>query len=171
MATRSRNGGRTRDARADENDAAQAMRESVQKIWLAGLGALERARTDGPRVFETLVEQGRNMGARAVGMADDALKQMREASYSNATWQKLEQGVQDRLVKSLNRLGMAGGKEVEELTRQVRELNETVRAMMQAGAGTATRARSKARGEPRKTRAAKARASARARRTPRARSA
>jgi hypothetical protein len=74
---------KTRSTRStDSSDAAQAIRDSAQKIWLAGLGAFERARTDGPRMFETLVEQGRNMGARAIGAADEALKSARESGFS-----------------------------------------------------------------------------------------
>jgi len=95
-------------------DPAAGLRDSAQKIWLAGLGALERARTDGPRMFESLVEQGRNMGARAVGVADEALKAMRQADYSGA--------------------------HVEELSRQVRELSESMRRFMSGAAGAASTA-------------------------------
>lgn len=172
MATRSKGGNRARGARTGAHEETQAMRDSVQRIWLAGLGALERARTQGPRVFEALVEQGRSMGARAAGMADDALKTMRQASSSSTTWQKLEHEVQERLAKSLNRLGMADGKEVEALARQVRELNEYVRSMMGSAGETPTRGRRKpaaaGAARPHKTRTAKARARARKRRAPRA---
>ena len=72
MASKSRSRAKSSDDMT--GDAAQAIRDSAQKIWLAGLGAFERAKTDGPRMFETLVEQGRTMGARAVGMADEAMK-------------------------------------------------------------------------------------------------
>jgi len=84
-----------RNARAAAPDPSAALRDSAQKIWLAGLGALERARTDGPRVFESLVEQGRNMGARAVGAADEALKAMRQADYSGNHLGKLNQAVEE----------------------------------------------------------------------------
>lgn len=109
-------------------DPSQAIRDSAQKIWLAGLGAFERAKTDGPRVFETLVEQGRNMGARAVGAADEALKNMRQANYGGAT-QKLEKVFEERVSRSLARLGVLTSREVESLQRQVEDLNETVRRM------------------------------------------
>jgi poly(hydroxyalkanoate) granule-associated protein len=118
---------------ADSGDAAQAIRDSAQKIWLAGLGAYERARTDGPRVFETLVEQGRSMGARAVGAADEALKSMRQANYSGAT-QKLEKALEERVSTSLAKLGLLTNRQVEALQRQVQELNETVRRMAGGGA-------------------------------------
>ncbi len=91
MASKSRS--RTQGSDDNAGDASQAIRDSAQKIWLAGLGAFERAKTEGPRMFETLVEQGRNMGARAVGMADDALKGMREANYAGNRWDKLRAGV------------------------------------------------------------------------------
>jgi poly(hydroxyalkanoate) granule-associated protein len=112
------------------SDSAQAIRDSAQKIWLAGLGAFERARTEGPRMFETLVEQGRSMGARAMGAADEALKTVREADYSGGRWDKLEQVFEDRVSRSLGRLGVLTARDVEDLSRQVSELNDTVRRMM-----------------------------------------
>jgi poly(hydroxyalkanoate) granule-associated protein len=164
---------------------AQAVRDSAQKIWLAGLGAFERAKTDGPRMFEGLVEQGRAMGARAVGAADEALKNVRQADYSGK-WDKLEQVFEDRVSRSLHRLGVLTSREVDELSRQVQDLNETVRTLMadgkrgaaprakggttRAGASRKKAAKAKAAGSPRaraKKPAAKARAS-RASRAPRA---
>ena len=121
----------------DANDAAQAVRDSAQKIWLAGLGAFERAKTEGPRVFESLVEQGRNMGARAVGMADEALKGMREGNYNaSGSLEKLEKMFEQGVSRSLKGLGVMTARDVEELSRQVRELNESVRNLM-SGAGSA----------------------------------
>ena len=132
---------RTRNTAQDtSNDTAQAIRDSAQKIWLAGLGAFERARTEGPRMFETLVEQGRNMGARAVGAADDALKAMREANYSGGRWDKLEQVFEDRVSKSLSRLGVVTARELSELSRQVNELNQAVAQMAARGARGASKA-------------------------------
>ena len=134
----------------DASDPAQAIRDSAQKIWLAGLGAFERAKTEGPRMFETLVEQGRNMGARAVGMADDALKGMREAGYGGNRLEKLEQVFEERVSKSLSRLGVLTTREVEELSRQVRELNESVQSLMENAASRAAGAVGAASGGPRK---------------------
>jgi polyhydroxyalkanoate synthesis regulator phasin len=116
-------------------DAAQGVRDSAQKIWLAGLGAFERAKTEGPRVFESLVEQGRNMGARAVGMADEALKNMRQANY------------QQRFSKSFEQV--ASGKEVEALSRQVRDLADSMRRFV-TGSGDASKPKPKATGRKRR---------------------
>ena len=136
MVSKSRS--RTQGSDDDAGDAAQAIRDSAQKIWLAGLGAFERAKTEGPRMFETLVEQGRSMGARAVGAADEALKTVREAGYAGNRWDKLEQVFEERVSKSLSRLGVLTTREVEELSRQVRELNESVQNLMSGAAARAT---------------------------------
>lgn len=153
------------------NDTAQAVRDSAQKIWLAGLGAFERAKTEGPKMFESLVEQGRTMGARAVGAADEALQNLRQ---SGGKWDKLEQVFEDRVSKSLGRLGVITGREVESLSRQVADLNETVRSMMRGGEtaaksgarrakGTAKRAASTAkRSAAQRTRKAKSKGKAKA---------
>jgi poly(hydroxyalkanoate) granule-associated protein len=108
-------------------DSTEALRDSAQKIWLAGLGAFERARTEGPRMFESLVEQGRNMGARAVGAADQALRTMREADYA-ARFDKLEKAFEERVSASLKRFGVLGASQLDDLARQVRELNDRLQA-------------------------------------------
>jgi poly(hydroxyalkanoate) granule-associated protein len=146
------------------SDSAQAIRDSAQKIWLAGLGAFERARTEGPRMFETLVEQGRSMGARAMGAADEALKTLRETDHSGGRWDKLEQVFEDRVSKSLGRLGVLTARDVEDLSRQVSELNATVRKMM---AGSARRP-AKAGSAGRRKKAASATGAARKRKAKRA---
>lgn len=172
MASKSRS--RTQGSDTDAGDAAQAIRDSAQKIWLAGLGAFERAKSEGPRMFEALVEQGRSMGARAVGAADEALKTMREANSGGGRWDKLEQAFEDRVSKSLSRLGVMTTREVEELSRQVRELNESVQNLManaaaQSMGAAAGAARSARRGAKRKATARKGGARSKAGRTKKAR--
>ena len=110
-------------------DAPQALRDSAQKIWLAGLGAFERARSEGPKVFETLVGQGRSMGARAAGAADEAVKSFRAADYGGQL-EKLEQVLEERIAKSLQRLGVITSHEVDALSKQVQDLNATVQNLM-----------------------------------------
>ncbi len=150
----------TRDSGAKDSGAsgadspADALRDSAQKIWLAGLGAFERAKSEGPRMFEALVEQGRNMSVRAKDAADQALRTMREANYdASGRWDKFEQALQERVSKSLGNLGVVGSREVEALSKQVSELNEHVRNLMSAGAAGSRKASRSSASNGRKRRA------------------
>jgi poly(hydroxyalkanoate) granule-associated protein len=57
-----------------------------------------------------------------------------QANEADGKWDKLEQVFDDRVSRSLNRMGVLTGREVSELSRHVQELNETVRNIM-GGAG------------------------------------
>ena len=114
--------------------------ESAQKIWLAGLGAYSRARSEGDGLFNTLVEQGKGLRERAREAADQALKTVR--SQADATmgqaqgqWDRLEQVFEERVSRSLNRLGVMTREEIEDLTKQVQELNASVQALTKVQGG------------------------------------
>ncbi len=120
---------------AADNQLSQAVTASAQKIWLAGLGAFARARTEGDKLFDLLVEQGKTLRSRSERAADQALKTVRsqaDATLSTAQgkWDKLEQVFEDRVSRSLNRLGVLTSKDVDGLARQVSDLNDSVRALM-----------------------------------------
>jgi poly(hydroxyalkanoate) granule-associated protein len=124
---------------AADSDMGKAVTDSAQKIWLAGLGAYERAKAEGPKMFDTLVEQGKGLRDKAREAADQALKSVREgASGAGQRFDKLEQVFEDRVSKSLNRLGVLTRGEVKDLSNQVRRLTDDVRSLMkkQAGAGS-----------------------------------
>lgn len=138
-----------------DNQLAQAVTQSAQKIWLAGLGAFARARTEGDKLFDVLVEQGKTLRSRSEKAADQAMKNVRAQADATLTtaqgkWDKLEQVFEDRVSRSLNRLGVLTSKDVDELARQVADLNESVRALM--GGAAPKRARKAA---PRRKAAAK----------------
>jgi hypothetical protein len=74
-------------------------------------------------------------------------------STAQGKWDKLEQVFEDRVSRSLNRLGVLTSKDVDELARQVADLNDSVRALM---GGAAKRARkAPARKAPAKKKAAR----------------
>jgi poly(hydroxyalkanoate) granule-associated protein len=140
MTTRkSRTRARTSAPSGGGNETARAINDSAQKIWLAGLGAFERARAEGPRMFDTLVEQGKSLGGQAREAADQALRTLKEqASGAGGRFDKLEQVFEDRVSRSLRRLGVITRSEVADLSQGVRELSDQVREMMaQQGAATA----------------------------------
>ena len=112
------------------NEAGKAVSDSAQKLWNAGVGAFERAKAEGPKVFDNLVEQGKSLGGKARDAADQAVKSAREgASEAAGRFDKLEQVFEDRVSKSLTRLGVLTRGELNDLSRQVRDLTEDVRKL------------------------------------------
>ena len=151
-------------ASADGDDAAKAFADSAQRIWLAGLGAFERARTEGPRMFDALVEQGKALGGRARDAADQALRGVRDSAGSATQgFDRLEQVFEERVSRSLGRLGVITRAEVNDLSRQVNDLTEEVRSMMRRSGAAATTAKGTAkRAAPSRRRARKAKGKRRA---------
>jgi poly(hydroxyalkanoate) granule-associated protein len=118
---------------------AKQVMDSAQKIWLAGLGAFAKAQEEGGKVFETLVQQGqalekktRAMAGQTVGKAVEAARAQATESVSKATGtiDKLDQVFQDRVHRSLNKLGVLTARDIDDLTRQVTELSESVRSLV-----------------------------------------
>ena len=50
------------NAASGSKDLAQAVLDSSHQIWLAGVGAFMRARQEGGKAFESLVQQGEKLG-------------------------------------------------------------------------------------------------------------
>ncbi len=148
---------------------ASTLAESAQEVWLAGLGALDRARTEGPRMFDSLVAQGRTLRQRAGEAADQALKSVREgAGTAGGRFGEIEKAFEERLARSLARLGVLTRGEVDDLARQVQELTDTVRELAAESGGAPAR-RAKPRRKAAAPRATVRRRKAGARKRPAAR--
>ncbi len=115
--------------------AAKAITDSAQQIWQAGLGAFARAQQEGGRFFEQLVQQGKKLESTTRQVAETAMKTVKKQAadtVDDATgrWDKLEQVFEERVSRSLNKLGVLTAKDVDQLTRKVADLNDSVRALM-----------------------------------------
>jgi poly(hydroxyalkanoate) granule-associated protein len=142
-----------------------AIRESVEHVWLAGLGALALAEEEGSKLYNTLVRKGegfekesrtrlRKISARAESVRDDVRAN---------TVGRLGTGLDDAMTSVLHRLGVPTSREISSLTRRVETLTEHLaqgRAPAKRPATTARRTATTTR-RPRTTkRAATPRASA-----------
>lgn len=110
------------------NDATKnlqdELKDSAHRIWLAGLGALAAAGEEGTKMFDRLVDRGREYETRG---RDEARKQYEGAKASGddilKTWSdKLDESV----TKALHRMGVPSRDEIHNLTRRVEELNAKV---------------------------------------------
>ena len=100
------------------------LKDSAHRIWLAGLGALAAAGEEGTKMFDRLVDRGREYETRG---RDEARKQYDGAKTSTddflKTWSdKLDESV----TKALHRMGVPSRDEIHNLTRRVEELNAKV---------------------------------------------
>jgi poly(hydroxyalkanoate) granule-associated protein len=143
---------------------ADAVVESSRQIWLAGLGAFARAKGEGAKVFEALVQQGQSLESRTRQAAADTASAARDAAQAKAkemqakaggTWDKLEQVFEDRVARALSRLGVHTQADVERLTERVDALSEAVNQLIRSTGGSpAAREASGARAQ-RRSKAAK----------------
>src|SRR5438067_5215900 len=151
---------------AFDNELGKSVAESAQRIWLAGLGAFERAREEGPRVFDALVEQGQQMNERARDAAEQALRTVREgAGAAGGTFGRLEQAIEERIARTLSRMGVITRAEVNDLSAQVSQLAEEMHRAMrtQAGSSGGASKRGSAKPKGKTARRGKARAKAKKR--------
>lgn len=114
----------------------KSITESAQQIWLAGMGAFNRAQAEGSKLFETLVRDGLSLeqtarkfaGSRA-GVVRDAMEgqvgQARERAAD--TWDKLEKVFEDRVQRALTKLGVPGRDDLSALTQRVERLISVLR--------------------------------------------
>ena len=103
-----------------------------------------QARPQAAALFEKLVEQGKGLREKARGAADEAMKTVRTQADATVTqaqgqWDKLEQVFEERVSRSLHRLGVMTREELDDLSRQVQELNASVQALMKSQGARAAR--------------------------------
>ena len=110
------------------SDLGKVIKDSAQEIWLAGLGAYSRAQEEGAKVFETLVKAGQDLQQKTQGAAGSTVEAM--ASRAAGTWGKLEQVFEDRVARSLGRLGVPSKGELRELSDKISELNASVQTLL-----------------------------------------
>jgi len=112
----------------------------AREIWLAGLGALSRLEQEGDKVFQSLVERGKDYEDKRSKQIQDATENLRKQQESltkdvtqrldDAT-QSVEKAVSDTLSGTLGRIGVPTRDEVRGLSRRVGELSKKLDALSQ----------------------------------------
>ena len=125
------------NATGGSKDLAQAVLDSSHQIWLAGVGAFMRAREEGGKAFESLVQQGEKLeqrtklaAAETAGAASAKAKEMQQ--MASGTWDKLEQVFEDRVARALGKLGVYTQNDVQKLANRVERLSEAVNELLNA---------------------------------------
>ncbi len=114
-----------------EKNVQEELKESVHRIWLAGLGALAAAEEEGNKLFTRLVERGKDVESKGKVEVDkvkaEAERFKTKAENTFDTWgDKLGERFDEKLTATLHRLGVPTRDEIRNLTQRVEELNSKV---------------------------------------------
>src|SRR5450830_650980 len=132
---------------AEDGELAEAVRNSAQQVWQAGLGAFAKAQQEGGRVFSRLVEEGSAFQQRAEHRAADVgatvsgtVSKIADGvgKQASGSWDKLEQVFEERVARALATIGVPTQNEIAALHERIDQLSRQVAAL--SGARPAARA-------------------------------
>jgi poly(hydroxyalkanoate) granule-associated protein len=103
------------------------IKDSARQIWLAGLGAFNKAEEDTGRFFERLVQEGEQIENRTRGVVEKQLKSVEDRvegvrERATGTWDKLEHLFDQRVSGALRRLGIYRQEDIMSLQKRVERL-------------------------------------------------
>ena len=117
------------------------LKASLNKIWLAGLGALQVAEEESSKLFTNLVEKGKEYETKGRAQAKEVSSEIKtkveEAAQkvrgeATGTYEKFEDRIDAVMTSSLGRLGVPSREEIATLTRRVEELTKVVEELKPA---------------------------------------
>ena len=114
----------------DETKIVQLVTHSAHQIWLAGLGAFAKAQSEGTKLFDSLVKEGEALQSRAGKAATTQIAQLSKSA--GGTFDKLEQVFEERVSRSLNKLGVPTYADIQALSKHVNQLNASVQELLKS---------------------------------------
>ncbi len=129
---------------------ASSVKDSAQQIWLAGMGAFSKAQEEGGKVFDALVKDGLSLQRKTQAAAEEKIGEVTSRMTNMAGdvgakagqhWDKLESIFEERVARSMKRLGVPSAKDLDGLRKQLDQLSAEV-ARLKAAAPAAKAARS-----------------------------
>ncbi|HJV53167.1 MAG TPA: phasin family protein [Noviherbaspirillum sp.] len=124
---------------ADDSRMVDAVRDSVEQIWQAGLGAFAKAQREGEEMFSKLVQEGMAVqkrtqeaaGAQWAGLSE-TVAQMAEnlGKQASGSWEKLENVFEERVAQAMRGLGVPTHDDIETLNARIGELHQMVNALI-----------------------------------------
>lgn len=124
------------DLEQQAESMARTLGESAQQVWLAGIGALSRAQSEGTRLFESLVQEGQRAEREARHSTTERASEVMQAVGSTVdeareragdTWDKWEKAFDERMQRTLARMGVPGRDDIAGLNRRIDELTAELR--------------------------------------------
>ncbi len=120
-----------------EGQFSQNVKESTQQIWLAGLGAYNKAQKEGTKVFDALVKHGEAIQKKTRKIADEKLAAV--ASTTTGKWDRLEEVFEERVSRVMATLGVPTKNDIDKLSKRVAELTAVVQKLADTRNGVAAK--------------------------------
>lgn len=115
---------------AQMKEITNDIKDSAHKVWLAGLGALAVTEEEGGKLFNTLVSKGEDFESRRKQDFETVKEKAGDAIEAlGDQWSKVENVVDERLGKALDKLGLPSRKEIRNLSQRVEELTAKLSAL------------------------------------------
>jgi poly(hydroxyalkanoate) granule-associated protein len=121
------------------NGGTQVVRESVEQVWLAGLGALALTEEEGSKFFRALVKKGEGIEKRSRARLADTMEAARNAPGNAMS--RIERQVDTTLENVMHRLGVPTRREISSLSRRIEGLAQSMEKTPRRRRTTTTRAR------------------------------
>ena len=117
---------------SDENQLSNKIKDSARKIWLAGLGAYNKAEEDAGKIFDKLVKEGEEIEHMTRGVVEKRIKVVEDTvegvkEKANGTIGKLESVFDQRVSKALQKMGIPTRAEIKALEAQIEELKKQLK--------------------------------------------
>ena len=130
----------TKDKKAEMSDLDQnsqlsdKIKESARQIWLAGLGAYNKAEEDTGKIFDKLVKEGEELESMTRGAVEKRFKAVEGRvegvrDKASNTFGKLESVFDQRVSAALERLGIPNKKEVDGLKKHIKQLEARLKKL------------------------------------------
>ena len=128
---------------------AQSAKESTQQVWLAGLGAIAKAREEGNKAIAKAQQQGNKAFDRLVKEGETIQKQTRKvadqkialvSTKASDSWGRMEKVFEERVARALSSLGVPSKKDIDLLAKRISELTAAVQKLSKAQEGAAPKA-------------------------------
>lgn len=100
--------------------------DAAQKMWLAGLGVVTLAQEEGGKLFDTLIDAGKQV-EKAMPSPSAAIKGASEGAEQ--VWAKFQELIDTQITAALHRLGVPTKDEIDRLTQRIEQLTESIEAL------------------------------------------
>jgi poly(hydroxyalkanoate) granule-associated protein len=114
-----------------QKDIRKFVKESAEKCFLAGLGAISIASEKGSRIVDDLIKKGRDFEFKGKDGFENTQDRMKELKKMAESYGKtFESAMDEKLKKVINKIGIPTREDISNLTKRVEILMANVEGIL-----------------------------------------